>query len=811
MNNLLQDLRYGFRMLLRNPAFTAMAVLSLGLGIGVNTSIFSLVNAAILRPLPVDRPDRLVSLRATPKNGGDSFNLSYPSYLDIRDKNDVFAGVAAARFITVNLSRGEVNERLWGYLATGNYFDLLGVHAALGRTFLPEEDRGEGAHPVVVVSYDCWKNRFASDANIVGRTVLLNGHEFNIIGVAPQGFFGTEVAFGPELWAPMMMQEQIDPGMNWLHNRKEGRLNQVIARFKPGISSVQAQTQLTSIAEQMTRDYPMAHDAGSIEMSPPGFFIPQLRNSVVLFGVLLLAVGGFVVLLACTNLASLLLARAAARRKEIAVRLAIGAGRWRLVRQLLTESSLFSAIGGGVGVFIAILVNNLITAFRPPLDFPLNLHLTLDYRVLLFAIGVSAATGVLFGLLPALQSTRLGLTGGLKDESSGRSRSRARNLLVTAQVALSLLLLVCAGLVLRSLIYAQKIDIGFNNHNALEMSFDVGLQGYSEPQGRQFFGRVLREVSALPGVEAAGLAGYLPLSLDSSGRGVQVDGYQPPKGESPFALFTQVSPDYFKTMGIPVMSGRSFDARDEAAAPRVVIVNEAFVQRYWPGQQAVGKSVRINGASGPYSEIVGVVKNGKYLTLGEAPRPFIYVPIFQEYQSGVTMVVRTKGDPSSLGAAARAVVQRLDSHLPVYDVKTLTEHMSISLLPARLAASLLSIFGALALALAAIGVYGLMLNVVAQRTREIGIRVALGATRTDVLRLIVGRGLALAGSGIALGVVLALGLTRSLQALLYGVSATDPVVFVAVSAGLILLASIASYFPARRAMKIDPIAALRYE
>jgi predicted permease len=809
MNTLLQDLRYGLRMLARNPGFTAIAILSLALGIGVNTSIFSLVNAALLRPLPVDRPSQIVSLRASLKGGSDTFNLSYPAYEDIRERSSAFSGIAAARFVTVSMSVGGINERMWGYLATGNYFEVLGVPAAFGRTFTAEEDRAEGADPVVLLSFACWRTRFGSDPAIIGKVVLLNEHPFSVIGVAPEKFNGTEVAFAPDFWAPMMMQEQVDPGTNWLHNRNEGRLNQVIARMKPGVRMAQTQAQMDAIAVQIAKDHPSSKAVQTIGVSRPGFFVPAFRNAVATFSLLLLALGGLVVLLACTNMASLLLARSAERRKEVAVRLAIGAGRGRLIRQLLTESILIAVIGGGAALVIATWVNKALTAFRPPLDFPLNIQLQADYRVLLFAAVVSTLTGILFGLVPAVQATRPALIPALKDESSAAHRSRLRNVLVAGQVAISLMLLAASGLVVRSLINAQNIDTGFNNKNAFEVSFDIGLQGYDETRGRQFFDDALRRVNALPGVEAEGLAGYLPLSLDQSNRGVQVDGYVSRKGENPYSLYTRVTPGYFRAMGIPILHGRDFSTTDDRDAPSVVIVNEAFVRRFWPGQDGVGKKVNINGTARPASEIVGVAKDGKYVSLGENPTPFLYIPVAQEYASQVTMVVRTKGDPNPIIAPVRAELQRLDPHLPLYDVKTLIDHMSTTLLPARIAASLLLSFGVLALALASVGVYGLVLNVVAQRTREVGIRIALGATRRDILRLVVGHGLTLALAGIALGLVVTLGLSRFLASLLYGVSATDPWILVAVSIGLASLAAFASYIPARHAMRIDPTDALK--
>jgi predicted permease len=807
MNNLFLDLRYGLRMLARNPGFTAIAILSLALGIGVNTSIFSLVNAALLRPLPLEHPEQIVHLRGVVK-GRDTINLSFPAYQDLAERSRAFSGVAAARFVTVSLSSGNVNERMWGYLATGNYFEVLGVPAAIGRTFTAAEDRAEGSDPVVVLSMACWRTRFGSDPAILGKSVLLNGHPFSVIGITPQEFGGTEVVFTPEFWTPMMMQEQVEPGQNWLHNRNEGRLNQVIGRMNPGLSMSQVQSEMDTISVQMAKDNPVTDRAQTIRVSPPGFFIPELRNAVATFGGLLLALGGFVVLLACTNIASLLLARSAERRREIAVRLAIGAGRSRLLRQLLTESFLIGALGGGAAIVISIWFNKALTAFRPALDFPFKLQLHTDYRVLLFTAFVSLLTGLLFGLLPALQATRPALVPALKDESTAAHRSRLRNVLVTGQVAISMLLLAASGLIVRSLVQAQNVDTGFNNKNALELSFDVGLQGYDEAHGRQFFENVTRRVDALPGVEVTGFAGYLPLSLDSSSRGVKVDGYIPRKDENPFSLYTRVSPGYFESMGIPVLQGRDFAQTDDRNAPSVIIVNEAFVRRFWPGQNGVGKRASVNGG-GPPSEIVGVVKDGKYITLGENPTPFIYLPIAQEYQSNVTMVVRTKGDPAAMIASVRAELQHLDSHLPLYDVKTMTEHMSTTLLPARIAASVLISFGVLALALASVGIYGLMLNVVAQRTREVGIRVALGATRADILRLVVGQGMTLATVGIVIGLLITLGLTRFLASLLYGVSATDPWILAVVSLGLGTLSALASYVPARRAMRIDPTEALK--
>ena len=815
---LLQDFKFSVRRLLKSPSFTLVAVASLALGIGANTAIFSLVNTVLLRPLPVEKPERLVSVSVLGKDDS-MLAFSYPSYKDFRDRSgDVLAGLFAERLAPMSLSRGSNNERVWGYLVSGNYFEVLGVGAARGRTFTPEEDRAALSSPVAVLSHACWQRRFGGDASIVGRDVQLNGHPFRVIGVMPEGFGGTEIIYTPEVWVPMTMQEWIEPGNAWLERRSTQNIF-AIGRLKDGVTTEQAQASLNLLAEQVGREYPDTNEGQKILLVPPGFIVPQLRGAVVGFAAVLMGTVGLVLLIACTNLASLLLARASARRKEIALCVALGASRWRLVRQLLTESLLLALAGGAAGVLLAVWILGLVAAYRPPLDVPIWIEGAVDWRVLLFALGVSVLTTVLFGLAPALQATRTDLVPALKDAGgqTGRGRSRLRSTLVVAQVTLSLVLLVAAGLTLRALTRLQTTSPGFEVENGLVASFDLGLQGYDEPRARDFQRRLVERVRALPGVRAASLTDLFPLSLNYTSNDVYIEGRPGARGANvPLAMVASVEREYFGAMSIPVVAGRPFGERDDEKAPRVVVVNETFARRFFPGadpaREALGKRMSFRGDEGPWSEIVGVAKDGKYWTIGEAPQMFVYSPLTQSHSSYTTLVVRTAGgDPRALIPALNAEVRALDPALPLFDVKTVEEHMGVSLFPARVAAALLGSFGLLALLLAGVGIYGIVSYAAAQRTREIGIRMALGARRVDVLRLVAGRGMLLVGLGVCLGLVGAFALTRFMEGLLYGVSATDPITFLLVVAVLLGVALLACLIPARRATKVDPMIALRYE
>src|SRR5215208_375763 len=815
---ILQDLRFAMRRLSKSPGFTLVAVVSLALGVGANTAIFSLVNTVLLRPLPVARPERLVSVSVLGKDDS-MLAFSYPTYKDYRDRGgDVLAGLFAERLAPVSLSRAGDNERVWGYLVTGNYFEVLGVSAARGRTFTSEEDRAPLSAPVAVLSHACWQRRFGGDPAVVGRDVLLNGHTFRVVGVMPEGFAGAEIVYTPEVWVPMTMQEWIEPGNAWLERRGTQNIFGV-GRLKDGVTREQAEASLNVLAEQVGREYPDTNEGQKIVLVPPGFIVPQLRGAVVGFAAVLMSAVGLVLLIACTNLANLLLARASSRRKEIALRVALGASRWRLVRQLLTESLLLALAGGAVGLLLAVWILGLVAAYRPPMDVPIWIEAAVDWRVLLFALGASLLTTLLFGLAPALQATRTDLVPALKDvaSQSGRGRSRLRSGLVVAQVTLSLVLLVAAGLTLRALARLQTASPGFEVENGLVASFDLGLQGYDKARGREFQRRLVERVRALPGVRAASLTDLFPLSLNYTTNDVYVEGRPGARGANvPLAMVGSVEHEYFGAMGIQVVPARPLGARDDEHSPRVVVVNETFARRFFPGpdpaREAVGKRMSFEGDGGPWAEVVGVAKDGKYWTIGEAPQLFVYSPLAQSYGSTVTLVARTAGgDPRALIPALNAEVRALDPALPLYDVKTVEEHMGVSLFPARVAAALLGGFGLLALVLAAMGVYGVVSYAAAQRTREIGIRVALGARRRDVLRLVAGRGMLLVALGVCLGLAGALALTRFMEGVLYGVSATDPVTFALVVAVLLGVALLACLVPARRATKVDPMVALRYE
>jgi len=572
------------------------------------------------------------------------------------------------------------------------------------------------------------------------------------------------------------------------------------------------------LAQQLAREYPDTNEGQSVTLTPPGFIIPDLRGSVVSFTWVLMAAVLLVLLITCINLAGLLLARAGDRRKEIAIRLAVGANRRRLIRQLLTENVLLSLFGGAAGFWVAIWIINFLVAFKPSIDFPLTVELAVDWRVLIFTAGLSLLTGAIFGLAPALQSTNPTLTSALKDTTAqaGHSRSRLRSSLVVAQLAISVMILIGAGLVGRSFRQLKTMNPGFDPQNAFTLSLDVGLQGYDETKGQEFYRRMIEQLHSLPGVKSAAITTIVPLALDYSSSTIYVEGQPPERGTNlPSAMIAAISPGYFETMRTPIVAGREFTGQDKKGSERVVVVNETFVRRIIPDaktmDQALGRRVSFNGTKGPFSQIVGVAKDGKYFNIYEEPRSFIWDPMAHDYSSTASVVVRTEGDAQSVIPGARAVVKELDPNLPIFDVKTLTEHMRFALFPARVASTVLGAFGLVALSLTAIGIYGVTSYSVSQRTREIGIRMALGAQLGDVLKMVLSTGFKLTALGVTLGLLGAFLLTRALTSLLSGVSATDPATFIVVSFVLIIVALLAAYLPARRATKIDPLEALRYE
>ena len=805
------NLTCAFRQLRSSPGFTAAAIVTLALGIGANTTIFSLVNAVVFRPFGVDHQSQLVSFNMRTSKAQFP-TISYPDYKDYRDRNTVLSGLATYRFIAVNISRGEAqNIRLWGYEVSGNYFDMLGVQPILGRVLHPADDVNRGGHPIAVISYNCWQTRFGGDPDIAGRKVKIGGLEYTIAGVTPRAFIGTELVYTPEIFVPMTMAEQLEQ-YKWLDNRGDGNAL-VIGRLKPGVSLKSAEAAINSIATELAREYPKDNAGVSIVLSPPGMAGNFLRGAITGFSAVLMVVASLVLLIACVNLASLLLARAADRRKETAIRLALGASRGQLLRQLLTESLILSLAGGTAGVLLAHWLNDLVNVWRPPVDIPVIPHVVMDTRVLLFTAVVALLTAILFGLAPALQATRSSLAGAIKNDAPSEKlrRLNLRDILVATQVALSIVLLVGSILVVRSLQHALSLNLGFEPQHAAVLSYDFAAQGYDEARGRQFQRRLFDKVRSLPGIQAAGAIDGLPLTLNISNSGVYVEGQPEPRaGDVPLANMYFIMPGYIEAAGTRLVTGRGLDQRDSQDAPLAALVNEAFVRQLMPGEDPIGKRFRHN-TTGKWIQIAGVVEDGKYRSLGETPSPTIFESMDQSWTPGQTLVVRSPLAVAETVRLMRRAVTELDSSLTVFDDESLTNALALALFPARLVAVVLASFGLLAVVLAATGVYGIMAYAVSRRTREIGIRMALGAAPSQVARVVLKRTAMLLAVGITLGFALAFAGGKFFGQILYGISAYDPFTYLCAIALVAAVAFIACWAPARRAIKVDPLSALRAE
>lgn len=821
-----QDVRYGVRMLHKNSSFTFVAVLTLALAIGANTAIFSIVDKLLWRTLPVAAPQQLVLLTSESVNPRFlSTIFSYPDYLDYRDRNQVFSGLIAFSQIDVRLEIvGAEPERVTAELVSGNFFDVLGIGAARGRTFLAEEDRAPGSHPVIVMSYNLWQQRFGAAPDIVGRTVTLGESRCTVIGVAPRDFTGMHLERPAAFWAPLAMEAQLASSPVPEVNQRYSRWLNLIGRLKSGMTTAQAQAAMHALAQGMREEYTPQSERNRpfyeqrILLAAGGAGISILRRDMAQTLTLLMAVVGLILLIACANIANLLVARSAARRKEIAVRLALGAGRLRLVRQLLVESTLLALVGGAVGLLFAPWLTKLLLAFTAGrIDFAqTSLQQTLDVRVVLFTLLVSVLSGIAFGLVPALGTSAPDLTSALKEAKAvmdGRARRmNAGNLLVIAQIALSLVVLTGAGLFVKSLRTLLAIDPGFKAAHVVVAPIDLPAKKYDEARGREFFRQLAERVATLPGVEDVSTALVVPVSGSKLFRNITVEGYKTGPGEDPAVDTNQVGPRYHQVMGIPIVRGRGFTEHDRMGAPRVAVINEAMARLYFAGQDPLGKRLWLGRDDAP-AEIVGVARDSKYHSLTETSLPHFDTPSLQEEEYGLfaTLHIGTKGDATSLIASVRREVMALDPTLPIASVRTLREELSHSLAAVRMAAALTSLFGVAAMLLAAIGVYGVMSYAVTRRTHEIGLRMALGASRTHVLGLVIGRGLRLAVAGIGLGLLAAFAATRIIANMLYGVEATDPVTFAGVAALLSCVALLACYIPARRAAKVDPLVALRHE
>jgi predicted permease len=819
MNNILKDFRYAIRMLAKTPGVTFVAVITLALGIGANTAIFSSVSAFTSRPLPVPSPDQLIRPVEISEDRGTADNFSYPDFVDYRNQSTFFSGFCAEDMVQVAIDTQEQNDVIWGQIVSGNYFDMLQIKPVMGRAFAPDEDGAPGAHPVVVLGYSLWQRRLASDPNVVGKTLRLNNHQFQVIGVAPESFKGTKFGLSMDFWAPMAMVGELSGDADLLTDRDSHWLT-IIGRLKQGVSITQASAEINAISFRLNQAYldERSNNTQAKVVTEIDGRWGEAAKVIKAGGALAMAIVGLVLLIACANVANLLLARAAARRKEIGIRLALGASRARLIRQLLTESLLLSLIGGGLGLLLAYWITDLMQGFIPVLQYNVvEDFFALDSRALMFTFVISVATGIVFGLAPAWNSSNPDVVPILKGGSEvvkGRTRRvTLRSSLVVAQVALSLVVLVCAGLFIKSFRKAQQMDPGFGTKNAVLMTLNPPLVGYDNDRTRNFYQQITERARSIPGVEAVALTRLMPLGDSSNSNGpILKEGETLARGSAGRDVTTNViSPDYFKAMQIPILEGRDFDDRDREKTQRVVIVNQRMAQVLWPGESAVGKRIFIGADSHDPLEVVGVVKSGKYRSLAEDPRMFFYYPLSQRRPGIMTMVMRTNGDPRNFVGALRHEVQQLDRAVPMSAVKTMAQHMTWPLWGPSMAATLALAFGVIALLLSSVGLYSVMAYVVSQRTKEVGIRMALGASRQDVLKMITSQGMRLAIVGAGLGLVLALVLAKVMSSLLIGVSGYDITTFVIVSVVLSVVAFVASYLPARRATKVNPLIALRYE
>jgi predicted permease len=821
MENFWKDLRYAFRMLLKSPGFTLVAMLALGLGIGANTAIFSVFNGMLWRPLPVKNPQQLVVVAAKSDTLDFPLNLSYPDFEDYRKLNTVFSDLIAYVPNPVNFGAEGRPERAWVEMVSGNYFSMLGIEAVRGRTFASNEGWVPGKDPIVVLSYKYWQRRFGGSPAIIGQTVQVNRQPFTVIGVVPESYRGAYYFIEPDFYLPLTTMGLLDPTQADDLNKREAAYLRVMGRIQPGVTPAQAMAAAEPLDRRLAQEFPDSHKGMALLVLPelkarpePGVAATFMSTAALIFMVLV----GLVLLIACANVANLILSRANGRRKEFATRTALGATRGRMIRQLLTETVLLSTFGGILGLILARWAALGLMSIHIPGDIPVKLFdLRLDWHIFGFTFLAALITGVIAGLVPSLQASRTDLADTLK--AGGRSgggsagHHRFRNALVVAQLAVSLLLLACTGFFLRSLQNSAHVDMGFRVDHTLLLSMDVGLQGYKEEQGQQFFKQLTDRVRFLPGVRDAAIAATIPMGDQNSLVNIFPDG-QPvdDKSKTETAFDDIVQPSYFRTAGTPVIQGREFTEADSASAPRVAIINETFAQRIWPGQDPLGKTFRTE-KNGPPIQVVGLTRTGKYLFLYEKPQVFVYFPIAQRYSAGGILIVHTQNDPQQLLPSVRDQIHLLDAGLPVFDVTTMDQQVQYgkALLPARLGAMFVGAFGLLGLVLASVGVYGVVSYSVSQRTQEIGIRTALGAQRSHVLGMILKQGMGMALIGSAVGVVLSFLLFRALSSMLYGVKSTDFITLGAVSVILLAVTFIASYVPALRATRVDPVVALRQQ
>ena len=801
------DLKFAWRMFIRRPGFTAVAVLILGLGIGANATIFSWVESILLNPLSgVPAQERLVVVRGV-AGGRDNLSMSYPNFVDLRAaKVDGLSDVMAFRLVAMNARTTGEPLRVFGELVTPNFFQVLGVSPALGRTFREDEGSTPGREPVVVVSHGFWTRTLGADPAAVGKTITVNGLALVVIGVTPPEFHGSVSGLALDLFVPMSLQKSFMSG-DRLTQRGNSWL-EVYGLLADQEPYSRAQAGIAVAGRRLAATYPEINKGRDLRAAR----LWEGGASALLMPVMttLMGVVGLVLLIACANLAGLLLARAAGRQREVAVRLAVGASRGRVVRQLLVENLLVAMAGGLVGLLMARWTSGLLRLFVPPTPYPIAFDASMSPRVIGFALALTTVTAIVSGLLPALRGSRADVAVALKASAPatlGAGRARLRQALVVSQIALSMLLLVCAALFVRSLDKAQSMDTGYSARQGFVGSIDLLAGGYDKARGLAFYEELRSRLSTLPGVARVSLATTLPLDIGSgSDMNVDVEGYVPREDEPMTVYYTRVGPDYFDTLGVPIVQGRGITAGDTEKQPLVAVINETMARRYFKGRDPIGGVLRFG--SGPVT-VVGVAKDGKYQQLTEAPRSYLYLPVLQNYRPDTLVLVRTAADPASVLGAVQREIRALDPSLPLFDVRTIAEHRQISMFIPKMASTLLGLFGALALVLAVVGLYGVIAYTVTQRTQEIGVRVALGAARNDVARLVMRQGLQLAGIGLGVGLLLALGAGRLLSKQLVGVSPRDPVSFGGTAFLLLVVAALASAIPARRAATLDPLTALR--
>ncbi|HYP28524.1 MAG TPA: ABC transporter permease [Blastocatellia bacterium] len=817
MRFLLRDIRYGIRTLSKSPGFTALAILILGVGIGANTAVFSLVNSTMFLPAPaIQDSDSLVAVGE--RHAGIPLPLSYPDYFDLRQRATVFSDLISVNDYTFSVSADGEPERIQGSIVSGNFFPALGVRAVVGRTILPEDDQRPGEHPVAVIGHGFWQRRFGGDPNVAGRTLKLNGQPFTVVGVAPEDFNGPDAQKRRDIWVPAMMSGRMGPDLKDVLTSRESASTSVIGRLRPGTGIEQAQAEMSVLAGGLASAGRGGRLVEGIEVREWNRLHSSGEGLIAAFAVM--AVVALILAIACANVANLLLARAGARRKEIAIRLAMGAGRARLVQQLLTESFLLSLAAGAAGLLLSLWATDLIRALilmgQPDGD-ALRLDLRMDVRVLGYTLAVSFITGILFGLAPALQSTKADLIPALKDgdHSAGYRRSRLRSTLAASQIAVSMVLLILAALFVKTTLNQRAGKAIADDRNVLLLSVAPGDQGYSEAAGTRFYRSFIESVRAIAGVEAAGAADAVRVSGVSGDARVLPEGDGARAGAEARRVSAQVvSSGYFKAMGFPMVQGRDFDEGDRSGAPGVVIVNETMARASWAGEGIAGKRLRtrnFEGKNGPHLQVVGVVRDANDRAAFGEPVPAIYVPVTQSYSPHMMLVVKTGSDPMALLAAIRREVSALDPDMPASDFRTMSEHVDRLLATERQISTFVLIAGALALALASVGLYGVISYAVSQRTHEIGVRMAMGARPRDVFSMVLREGVKLSLVGIGAGGVISALVTRVIESELYGVSALDPVIYGGIASLLVCVSVIASYVPARKATRVDPMVALRYE